>query len=544
MSPQTRGNWIPPHGVPDYLTLRQGSRPFVVVAPHGGRRNRPIRRGDAVNDLHTAEIAAELAERLDAHAILNHSLDRNDCDLNRITHLTERAPQVLELLAAAIEAAGELASKGGALPPLVLFVHGWNMVVPCCDIGIGLRRRAANLSGRFPTMSKARYESSVAAIERELAQRGVGAAIGRRYMASGRNNAAQLFSGRHAEHENEVVAALGRLSLAGCVDAAQLELGIPLRWSGHRRQALVDGLVVALEHDGPPSPAFSKPFRGWSVPHAENPAEPPDLEPGFSLQAVLDAGGRAATFCGVEATGPHSMTARFSIVCTDGSMMLLVGEGEWGGKPGHYDLEGLSWRSSVDGRHIEITLRGSAIRYPTHEAYLDLESGLASSTLVDVDVQLVYEANADGWGCLRGNVNAGAVCMEVDQVAFVDRGGRRSGSAGERLRVATVSEDGAVHVVKSVEQNATLEMRDQSGGLGVVRALAAPTSGTLSEATVISRVPVWRPLGDGVFARWSFGLVRCRFHGSSHEAIGLFERLEVFRRPPQTVADSKPDATR
>jgi hypothetical protein len=43
---------------------------------------------------------------------------------------------------------------------------------------------------------------------------------------------------------------------------------------------------------------------------------------------------------------------------------------------------------------------------------------------------------------------------------------------------------------------------------------------------------VWRPVGDGVFARWSFGIVRCRFDGDEGEGVaGLFDSLEVFRRP-------------
>ncbi|MFN2377353.1 MAG: hypothetical protein ABR538_12505 [Candidatus Binatia bacterium] len=598
--------WAAGLEVPDYLALREGSRPLVFVAPHGGLRRRPIRRGDSVNDLHTAGIAWELAERLDAHAIVNHGLDRNDIDLNRISHLSLRAPAVLTLLAAAIEAAsqGAPAWQGQEREevPLVLFVHGWNMVVPCCDIGIGLKRRGGRLTGRFPVLSRRRYDTTIAAIERELATRGISAAIGRRYTASGRDNAAQLFSGRHAGHEHEDVATLGRLAAAGRVDAAQLELGIPLRWPGASRAALVEGLVDALstigvaaddgsadrdsttnrdagvdrdsntnrdanmdrdsntnrsrnadrdlvqplEVEGPlpdeeaavlddeadivPVPRSEC---GWRLAPVAAGAGA-ELEPGFALQALLDADGTVALFCGVEATGPHSMTARFSLVCTDGSMMLLVGEGEWKGEGGRYGLEGFTWQVEESNGRIVIELRAPMIRYPTHEAYLDLESGLASSRLVDAEVTLSLEATTATHGRLRGKVRAGTVELEVDTVAFLDRGGRGAGTAARsRLRLACTQEGGEVLVERSGEgSEATLTMDAGAGRLGMIRAVpGTPVGAVLESAEVLARVPVWRLLGEGILARWTFGIVRCRFTEGTRDGAGLFESVEVYRRP-------------
>lgn len=600
-------SWAAGLEVPDYLALREGHRPLVFFAPHGGLRRRPIRRGDSVNDLHTADIAWELAERLDAHAIVNHGLDRNDIDLNRISQLALRAPVVLGLLAGSIEAASRQGQGGharqggqaedvgqGGQVPLVLFVHGWNMVVPCCDIGIGLRRRGGRLTGRFPVLSRERYDTTIAAIERELAARGVSAAIGRRYTASGRDNAAQLFSGRHAAHEHEEVAALARLSAAGRVDAAQLELGIPLRWPGAPRDALVEGLVAALATSEPGATrstvagGFAAPTEdavafvekdaaaelaeeeaavalagteeeeaaslddeadimpvpraecGWRLAPAAG-AGAAQMEPGFALQALLDADGNVAMFCGVEATGPHSMAARFSLVSTDGSMMLLVGEGEWKGEGGRYGLEGFTWQADEGGKAIGIELRAPMIRYPTHEAYLDLESGLASSRLVDAEVTLRLEATSATHGRLRGKVRAGPVDLDVDAVAFLDRGGRGAGSqARNRLRLVCAREGGEAMVERSGEgDEATLQMDAGGGKLGTIRTVpGAPVGAVLESAEVLARVPVWRALGDGVLARWTFGIVRCRFFQGSPESAGLFEAVEVFRRPTPTGVGS------
>jgi hypothetical protein len=541
-SSATTPRWAKGESLPDWLALREGTAPIVIVAPHGGRRQRPIRRGDSVNDLETAPIAWELASRLDAHAIVNHGLDRNEIDLNRITHLVSRAPAVLSLLSSAIAAA----SHGGRVP-LVLFVHGWNMVVPCCDVGIGLRRRAGQITGRFPTLSRVRFDTTVAAIEEELAHRGVSSAVGRRYTASGRDNAVQLFSGRHVEHDHEAVAALARLSIEERVDAAQLELGIPLRWKGPLREALVDALVAAL---GRPADASSvagvatgapvaesggpvpRTMSGWNLESRARDQDAGPAEPAYSLQAVLDPVSGLATFCGVESTGPHSMAARFSLVFTDGSMMLLVGEGEWNGEPGRYQLEGFEWHAAADGTRTEIRLSAPMIRYTTHDAYLDLEHGLAGSELVDADVSLVAETTAAERAHLRGTVKTLGRTWEVDTVAFLDRAGRRMSAPEGRLRVLAARGDAGtvVAVSRKGAEDASLEWEDR--GLGLIRSLPATSNeAVLLEAEVLARVPVWRPAGQGTFVRWQFGIARCRYFDGGPDSIGLFECTDVFTLP-------------
>ncbi|HYC55965.1 MAG TPA: hypothetical protein VEL28_13605 [Candidatus Binatia bacterium] len=547
--------------VPEWLALRTGSVPVVIVAPHGGRRRRAVRRGDSVNDLHTAEIAWELASRLDAHAIVNHGLDRNQIDLNRISHLADRAPDVLKLLVGAVEHAG-----GGDVPPLVLFVHGWNMVVPCCDVGVGLRvtsvseacAQGANattgastfedaqdrdatigatsfqdVQGRHPTLSASAFEAFVGPLQRALCARGISTGVGRRYSASGRDNAAQLFSGRHREHPCRDVARLAELSMDGRVDAAQLELGIPLRWQGPLRDSLIDGLVEALQRwlGGTASAAGGVSSRGW----CSEPAEPASAamvaaEPGYALQAVLDRSGSAGLFCGVEATSTSSMAGRFCIVSTDGSMMLLVGEGSWSGERGRYDLEGFEWRSDDDGSLVRLRVRGGVIRYRSHDAYLDLEAGLADSELTDADVDLVYRATGPGHGQLVGTVRAGAVSVDVDTLAFLDRGGRRGG-AQARMRVMMRDRSGqAIRVEASGDQSSVvmLEQADARAPLGRIR-LENP--GSVIEMAIAARVPVWRPAGNGVVARWTFGMARVQ--GGDEREAAIFDSLEIFSLPPR-----------
>src|SRR5258706_13774546 len=93
---------------PAWCQWRRGGSAVLVIAPHGGRRApapRPPgaaqpRRARKVNDLHTAELATELADTLDAGLIVNPALDRNELDLNRNSQAAPPPPWFL----AAIEA--------------------------------------------------------------------------------------------------------------------------------------------------------------------------------------------------------------------------------------------------------------------------------------------------------------------------------------------------------------------------------------------------------------------------------------------------------
>ena len=51
------------------------------------------------------------------------------------------------------------------------------------------------------------------------------------------------------------------------------------------------------------------------------------------------------------------------------------------------------------------------------------------------------------------------------------------------------------------------------------------------EAEVLARVPVWRPIGQGAFVRWQFGIARCRYTDGGPDSIGLFECTDVFTLP-------------
>ncbi|MFT4569750.1 MAG: hypothetical protein ACI8TX_003852 [Hyphomicrobiaceae bacterium] len=593
MSAGERPRWVPPGTwIPSWLALRHGTRPIIVVAPHGGRRQRPVRRGDGVNDLATADLACELARRLNAHAIVNHGLDRNRIDLNRTSEVAAHAPVLAQLLHSAVRDASMDGSR-----PLVVFIHGWNMVVPCCDLGMGMREVDGRLFGARPTLSRVAYEGVVARLRSALEARGIAAAVGRRYPASGADNLCQVFSGRFINHDDPYIEALSALSRAGEVNALQLELGIPLRWQGGAREDFLDAVVAAFgqpadakisvagvdENVGPSAEANSDATNGSTLSARKNNARtdwelPPikkgwrntkGLEPGYSLQACLGAGD-TGLFCGVEPAGVQSMSARFSLVVDGGPMFLLVGEGPWDGTPGTYSLEGLRWHTQQDGR-TRIVLDGAMIRYADHNAYLDLERGLGGARLVRGRGELLYIPEEHGRGHLQGQLEIDGQDIDIARVAFAERGGRTGSGARLRLRaigpfhawswdglpavdvsgeetshpMMVVPRDGAAASQPSTQYAGSGNGQGPAGGLSTVvtamvhdRDGAAPDrlevfaddGSLIGTADVRARVPVWRDAAVGVWARWTFGLVS--WHGLGDAPVpGTFERLELFRQP-------------
>jgi len=520
--------------VPDWLELRSADSPVIVVAPHGGLRARPIRRSDGINDLHTAEVAMQIANRLDVHALVNHGCDRNDIDLNRIRQLVAKAPFFLAALRGCVD---EIVARGQR--PLVLLVHGWNMAVPWCDVGVGIRARGDGLYGRYPTLGRDRYDSFVRPLARRLFDVGLGASIGLRYPAAGRDNATQLFSGRHAEHKHEDVSALGTYGADERVDAVQLELGIPLRWPGWRRDAFVDALVASVEKEqlahAAPTTTMSR-ADTWAL----EPKPPrPEIEPdaGCSLQAALDDG--AGVFMGAEPTGPSTMATRVCIALADGSMLLFVGEGPWDGHAGRYEVAGYRWLASGEAdrppTQVSMMLNGPLVHYHTHEAFVDLEKGLSGADLAEADIELRYEAQGETYGRLVGHARVGSFDREIDVLAICQRGGRRASMPGDKLDVFLTGEaDEPARVVelRGDDANAPSVCFSQPEANAFGRVDVSHGGESLLEAETPVRVPVYRLLPDGRVVCVTFGTVLAVPTGT----VGVYERVEI-SDPPAPVGE-------
>jgi len=385
-----------------------GDGPLVWLAPHGGARDagrRPwVRERLRVNDLHTASLAAELARATGGPALVNARHDRNDVDLNRIVEAHERAPWFLEALADVLEAT--VARHGRAT---LLVVHGWNVVQPAVDLGLGCLPAAD--PWHVPpasAVSAAFARRALPAFVDALATAGIRATVGARYPARHRENLLQLFTPRYRDDPRPLVRRLA--ALARQTDAVQLELGIPLRWQGAWRGRFV---------------AACRSAQGAL-------AAPADRAPAASAAAAPDAGvaapARRLQFAGAELSGlvaidDDARAGRLLLFAPDGTLTLFTGERAGAEAPGR--VGPLHVAPQADG--LGIRLAGPLLRFPDATPFLDLELGLARAALVEAEVALDFRPDHGGgapgdFGRVTGTVTLDGVARAIDARGFADAG--------------------------------------------------------------------------------------------------------------------------
>ncbi|MEW6300953.1 MAG: hypothetical protein AB1671_25005 [Thermodesulfobacteriota bacterium] len=383
--------------LPSWMSYVGGEVPIVLVAPHGGRRpaDAPIRDSIKVNDLYTAELTALLAARTRGYALINHAFDRNDLDLNRTSQVRARAPW---FLAAVVELLSALVEEHGAAR--VFFIHGWNVVQPVCDLGMGLKQRGHQVlppGKAAPTLTADFFHGAVLPFRVAARAQGIDVAIGRRYPAADKDNVLQLFSARFAEDPSPVIRALAELSLQGKVNALQLELGVGLRWPGPERERFIDvfahtlgnfasGLSHPRQQDfslepAPASPADPAP-RGRALFPLHRAAEPTrfglhfhDPASGVGIIGGIECGGSAPTYSG-----------RLLVSLGGTEMVMFTGEDDATPDSETVRIGGFVWQNSVGG--LAVSYRGTIMRFSHPQAFIRLEEGLAASWVEPAEVTL------------------------------------------------------------------------------------------------------------------------------------------------------------
>jgi hypothetical protein len=461
------------------LTVVEGRSSLVLVAPHGGRRDatrRPWGGGEALkmNDLHTGDLTRELAARLGASAIINDGTDRNDVDLNRITAAHEKAPHFLTALARVLARA--LDGHGRAC---LLTVHGWNVVQPAVDIGLGAdpdavrRGERSAISTEFAATTLSRFATS-------LARRDIAATPGARYPARARENLVQLFTARYRDDPRPGVRAVA--ALAERVDAAQLELSLPVRLPGRWRDAFVG--ACADTFDGGAGADAGQPHALWTAgePFGERVAVE-FVAPGISGLAALDEHG-----------------GRLLLFPDDGRLFTFTGERV--GAHGRDRVAGLRMTATPDGT-VEIGYDGPMLAFPDTTPFVDLEHGLASASALDARVTLTLRpAHA---GCAFGAI-AGDVVLGAESVRVAGHGLRaaRDVVPGLRVRAGLRLDDGTVVAARGPDDGylcrdarhtplARLAIHAQRDS-DVVTLEAAGTDGVRVERVlrIVQRLPVVR----------------------------------------------------
>jgi hypothetical protein len=506
-----------PDEVPIWCHWRAGRSPLLLVAPHGGRRgDGPRRRGDKVNDLHTAELARDLAERLDASLIANASHDRNALDLNRVSQVRNQAPWFVALLQRLL--ADILAVHPRAE---VLFVHGWNTGQAKCDIGIGHSLRADGVAAAPPaglTASPTWIDARLATLQRACAAAGIGAPFGERYPARHPNNVVQLFRrGGHAATPPALAAWLA----ADRVDAVQLELGVPLRWPGPARRAFLDAVCATFGG----SHAAASPART-----TRSAAQTDALPAPLALQSYDPVAALGCT-ARLDPTPSGGVAGRL-LLFSGRDVALFTGEDPGPTASG----AGPHFRRSDDGFRLEFD--GAMLRTDDGDRYLDLEDAFAASELIEAQVALTFTpASRTDYGHVRGTIRLDGVTRDIDTLGFARPAAlQRGGGDGWQSQLT-------LHA--AFDARRAWRLRHQVPGpsqlVGIdgvplaVRALSvcfdgspyAPCQVRVDDgqaaliAEPLSRMTIARPLGNGRTARISFGVAR--FSRDGDAGWGFYE---------------------
>jgi hypothetical protein len=518
--------------------VQHGRSNVVLIAPHGGRRpltDPTAPRERKVNDLHTADLTAELAAALDATAIINHGCDRNDLDLNRIGQITRRAPWFLDLLLR--EIASVLARHTRAQ---VLLIHGWNVCQPKCDLGVGGVEGADGLrplGDAALSVDVDYWRTRIAAFRAATATAGICTSVGERYPAAHRSNLLQAFTTRSADSSNSHLRQLAQWARDGRLNSVQLELGIPVRWPGPLRRALHAAAVVAF--GGTPATATD-----WA-PRSYRPNGSAPL--GFHFH---DPEAGITAFTSITPFGAAT-TGRLLLFLGGKEIALFTGE-----EPGGQDsVGGLTY--AADGDDVMLHFDGYATRLVDADLYLDLEAALAASVLAEIQLDLRYRALAVAnehdarAGRFIGEVRLHDRRRVINARGFCDPGIalRGPGSHTARTHLAASfddhrafnlrASDGVAPFGGMVITNGSTE-REPTGELTIAydgdhytpqRFDLSLRKGTAPiVAYPLARMPILRPLSDGAHARITFGPARFEWDGRIGWGVYEYARRVMPRR--------------
>ena len=573
--------------LPDWMTFTPGRVPIVLVAPHGGRRpsDAPIRDSIKVNDLYTAPLTRELAAQTGGYALINQTHDRNDLDLNRVSQVRTQATWFLDAL---VELLSSLAERHAALR--VFFVHGWNVVQPVCDVGVGLRQRDGRLvkAGKGePTLDVSFFSEVVLPFCDAARASRIDVAIGRRYAAADRNNFLQVFSARYVDDESPHIRRLAELAVTGRLNAVQLELGVGLRWPGAERERFVEVFRHTLGNSLPAdSPTASAPSAGrlpvthgetapagrardfsrFNLPRAEPGAAasdcpallPWDWEGGTTRLALHfhDARSGLGVMGGVEFDPAAPVHAGRLLLSLGGTQMVLfTGEDARGPAPERVRIGAFEWRREARG--LAISYRGTLMRFSHPQAFIRLEDGLASSWIEPAEVELRLEFPA----FLRERPARILPCRLHGRVRFPDRDDRVDAwgfvdvlqpHETDRLlprhllslpfgpdlgvflaRAETPDGPRASGIVYDRETSHVLDPQDWR--LDYVFAHGRPTGFSVSlprlaldcRGETLTAIPIVRHTQQGPALAVTFGLSRTRWQGRT--AYGIYEFSEYLK---------------
>ncbi|HZR85117.1 MAG TPA: hypothetical protein VFD92_28735 [Candidatus Binatia bacterium] len=515
--------------LPGWMRSRAGAAPILLVAPHGGISPRdllePPAGGSArSNDLYTADVAAALAERLDASLLANVALDRNQIDLNRLSEVERAAPWFLHAI-------GEHVERLLALHDQIeiVFVHGWHIVQPKCDIGLGrslATPQAAAAAARALTVPARYVDDRLEPLRALCRAAGIAAAYGERWPAAHANNVMQVFRQTSTRAFAGVAGALAAWARAGRIAATQLELGAPIRWPGRMRDAFVDAFVSACggESGGVATPSGGHGPSGRAADAASSGGSLASLGARTVQGHDPDAG---ASGLGIAAAiGPMPdgrLGARLLFFPGGRRLVLFTGEER---VPEGRRVGGLTIDDRAGG--LALRFRGPALLAPDASRHFRSEVEQARARVVDVRADLQLDTSAGHeFGPLAGAVEIDGARFDVATHGFTTPALARATppSDGSSTRVtASFGRDLGLALTVRSPGGAVEGQRFAGGERAEVRArpadgAAVATAASDASAPFVVRLGgealacrpachlAWlRPLAGGRWARVTFGV--------------------------------------
>jgi hypothetical protein len=401
-----------------WLETHDGEAPLLLIAPHGGQAG-PAARAllhPKVNDLHTADITRELSGRLCAGAIINTGMDRNRLDLNRLSQVIDAAPWMIDLIVDRLEQIVERHSRA-----TVLLIHGWNVIEPRVDLGVGLRSLGDTLRpprGAHVSATERFINGTLLEFSDRLRRDGIKVSFGMRYPGGGANNLLQIFTQRHAASHFAGLRRLAALSARTALEAVQLELSVALRLPGRLRVATLDAIAEVFNGKDH-SPARSEarvtiaPWRGASAsssapsfgksPQVASNAGP--LRVGLEFYDPAAQVGAMASFD----LGPRAAGARVMVLMGRESIALFTAEGRVEHSGHRIALGPLALRS--DSGRLVFEFHGPVVAVDDGSAYLSVEHALAKAALHDA---MELRAEFEPWALApAGSAPNGAAILEL-----------------------------------------------------------------------------------------------------------------------------------
>ncbi len=384
-----------------WLEVIDSDSPVLLITPHGGRaepRTRSI-PNPKVNDLHTAGITRGLAARLGASALINVAMDRNRLDCNRLSQLIERAPWLLEMIA---DRVGAIVKRHGRVT--VLLIHGWNIIEPRLDFGLGLRHSGGELrppGSACVSASDDFINGPLAGLADRLHHHGIQPTYGMRYPGGGLQNLVQAFTARHRQSSNAPLRSISETAVNGFVDAAQLELSVSVRMPGELRARCEDAIAQVFSANdadwhAPRAPLVVNRAPRPRAPKSEIGAAATVAAPGRVGIEFYDPAARIGAMASFD-VGGAGMGARIMMLFDRHRAALFTAEGRPTRSSSAVAHGPLSLRR--EGESIVLAFRGPAVIVPDATAYLSIEHALASGRLDgDTEVNARFEIDHAGGG--------------------------------------------------------------------------------------------------------------------------------------------------